>query len=84
MHHIVVYVMSETESQTTDDGIEATVITLTDEQLRSIQDDGVATIRLQSDDLVVVGKQQHQDEIIEVVGDSNADVSKLPIAYRNA
>lgn len=35
------------------DDTEATVITLTDEQLRSIQDDGVATIRLQSDDVVV-------------------------------
>jgi uncharacterized protein YpmB len=82
MHHIVVYVMSE--SQTTDDGTEATVITLTDEQLASIQDDGVATIRLQSGDVVVVGKDQHQDAIVDVVGDADADVTQVPIAERDA
>jgi predicted ribosome-associated RNA-binding protein Tma20 len=59
------------------------IITLTDEQLEAIQNDGIAEIRMVDGDVIMVGHEKHREEIIRAVEDSNSELERVAIDERD-
>jgi hypothetical protein len=64
------------------DDTQAILITLTDEQLEQIENNDVASIRLDSGDFLVFGHKRCQDELHDALTDEDEEIGTIGIDER--